>query len=263
MKKKEPTMFWQSLDLVFILHWLLISAWFWHHPEPLSKHTIPLLIHIDNLIWMLFFPFVLNKWFSGYKLPTSSNNFVNAKVPSVPEQLMVAFFNISIVSLCYYMFEFPLHTRASQQGWFVGNAFHILVEVMLCYCLFEIIQTALHKLMHTPWFFLRIHRWHHLVPGEDSYTGFYMHPVDIFAQVIFPTFIPTLYVCTCVESVLFFFLIGMWYSHSGHSGFVIPYVCSAEYHKLHHQDFTKGFAPLLELLFSSPLTMKRRLGTLE
>jgi len=153
--------------------------------------------------------------------------------------------NNALICICFQFFPFCTKAQFRSQSFFFYSV-RIGGELVLTYLLFEILQTLLHKFVHTRLLFRYIHYWHHETMADRSYTGFSMHPVDMFAQVIIPSFVPTLICCSCAESVLLFFLLGMWSSHTGHSGYVIPYLCSGIYHYEHHQKHYKGFGPVLE-----------------
>jgi sterol desaturase/sphingolipid hydroxylase (fatty acid hydroxylase superfamily) len=238
------------MDVLFLINSFLVLLPFWYFkPSKVSVFLIPLVVQLANAILTgIFLLLAKIPWFSKYNLPSSNPEWLTIKNPPFLPQIFLSFANHFLVTLCYFLFVFPDRLRSSEETYFIFFAWHVIVETLLCYCLYEVLQTLFHRLMHLPWWFLHFHRLHHLTFADASYTGFFMHPVDLFAQVIIPTFILTLYVCTCAESVLLFFLLGVTYSHTGHSGYAVPGFFSGAYHEIHHRDMTRGFAPLLEFL---------------
>lgn len=228
------------IDCILLLHWVLLS-WLAYHCEYETLNVflwVPLATQMENVLLILTFEILVPLIWPNHKINKSGACFSW-------RHFEVMIFNNVLISFCFQFFPFSIQSQVRSQP-FLFYVLRIGKEVTLCYLLFEVVQTLLHKMVHTRWLFKHIHYWHHETMADRSFTGFSMHPLDMFAQVIIPSFVPTLIFCSCAESTLLFFLLGMWSSHSGHSGYEIPCFCSGTYHFQHHQRYDRGFAPILE-----------------
>lgn len=118
----------------------------------------------------------------------------------------------------------------------------VCTEIFLCYVTFEALEFIVHFALHSPTLFKTIHCVHHKTMAYPSITGFYMHPLDALLELVFNTFIPLLLFVHHQESMLTFLLLGIFYIHTGHSGYEVPGWFSGRHHFLHHYFLNANYA---------------------
>jgi len=189
-----------SIDLGILLHWIILCLISYHtnHQDINVFLWVPVGTQIENVLLIFFFEIIVPKiWF---------DNRINKSSP-LPclfiRQFGIMILNNALICICFQFFPFCTKAQFRSQSFFFYSV-RIGGELVLTYLLFEILQTLLHKLVHTRLLFRYIHYWHHETMADRSYTGFSMHPVDIFAQVIIPSFVPTL-ICCPVQNLFCFF----------------------------------------------------------
>lgn len=176
---------------------------------------------------------IQNNWMRlGARRICSETNFTRP----IPDNVATHF----ILNNLFLIFVYILYDAPMQQSHVmrVGPLFAMVgisFEIFLCYITFEILEFCLHWLLHTPWMFKHIHYLHHETNALHSITGFYMHPLDVVLQIMVPVFVPLVLWARDVETMLCFLTLGLFFIHTGHSGYEVPFLFSGRYHYIHHK----------------------------
>jgi lathosterol oxidase len=151
-----------------------------------------------------------------------------------------------IVYLLYINGRTTLYTKISQHGW--GYFFLILVAMIIIH---DAYFYWTHRLLHTRWFFKKIHTVHHRSVNPTPLAAYSFHPVEALIEslIVFPfiTIVPV-----HVFAFLLFTFLVLVMNVIGHLGFeFIPrkmrnnlpgkYFTSSTHHNIHHQKSNKNF----------------------
>lgn len=114
-----------------------------------------------------------------------------------------------------------------------------------------IIRGAVHRMLHLPLFYKRIHKIHHIIPEKMTpFSTFNDHPLEF----VFMEFIGTFLLPCVFQPLPAPFLAGVWAFSCGlgicdHSNAIVPgsYFIDADYHLTHHQLTSCNYAELMIL----------------
>lgn len=127
------------------------------------------------------------------------------------------------------------------------SLWYLYLSPLLLLAAYETYYYWLHRWMHQPAVFRRIHKIHHDSQEPTVFTAFSFHPSEAFLQFLFfpiaIVLIPLhLYVLAFVFSILTFCAM---VNHSGTEiygkGMLIKYIIGASHHDLHHQEYRTNF----------------------
>ena len=114
-----------------------------------------------------------------------------------------------------------------------------------------IIRGTVHRILHLPQFYRRIHKMHHIIPEHMTpYSTFNDHPLEFFFMEVIGTFL-----LPCVLQPLPAPVLAAVWAYSGalgifdHSNAIVPgsYFIDSEYHLTHHQLTSCNYAELMVL----------------
>jgi sterol desaturase/sphingolipid hydroxylase (fatty acid hydroxylase superfamily) len=139
-----------------------------------------------------------------------------------------------LIALLFYALPLSHHSCGFRSHALLWYMVELMWNVLKCYFVFEILETSLHRVLHHRYVFRRIHYLHHQSSATQSISGFYMTAPDAVLQICVPTFVPLLLFSKGAEITVTFLLLGLFYIHTGHSGYEMSHMFSGEYHFLHH-----------------------------
>ena len=128
----------------------------------------------------------------------------------------------------------------------------ILGSLLLFIYLDDFLFYWFHRLMHRPWWFKRVHAWHHRIYTPWAVTGNYMHPFEYVATASIALIGPLL-LGSHVVVLYLWAAFRQWEASEGHCGYAFPWSPtrllplsdSALHHDFHHSKVKGNFAGFL------------------
>ena len=125
-------------------------------------------------------------------------------------------------------------------------------QVLLFILLDDFLYYWLHRSMHIPWLFKRIHGWHHRILTPWAVTGHYMHPIEYISTGTLALVGPVL-LGSHVVTLWLWFTFRQWEAAEGHSGYEFPWTPThflpfndgAVHHDVHHARVKGNYAGFL------------------
>lgn len=107
----------------------------------------------------------------------------------------------------------------------------------------------LHRALHTPWLYQRVHRVHHEHDAPFALAATYAHPVEVVVLGL-PTFLGPLLVGPHLLTLWVWVLLRNYEAIDIHSGYelpasinkLVPWVAGAAHHDYHHAHYSGNFA---------------------
>lgn len=135
------------------------------------------------------------------------------------------------------------------------------VQVLLFVYLDDLLYYFMHRLMHVPWLFKRVHGLHHRIRAPWAITGHYMHPIEYLLTGALALVGPLL-LSVHVVTLWLWVACRQWEAAEGHSGYdlpgspshLIPFGDGAVHHDFHHARVRGnygGFLPVVDLLLGT------------
>jgi len=137
----------------------------------------------------------------------------------------------------------------------------IVGQLLLFVYLDDFLYYWMHRAMHTPWLFKRIHGWHHYIITPWAITGHYMHPIEYILTGTLALAGPLL-VGAHVVTLWIWFAFRQWEAAEGHCGYEFPWSPThffplndgAAHHDAHHAKVRgnyAGFFPWVDAAFGT------------
>lgn len=108
----------------------------------------------------------------------------------------------------------------------------------------EISFYYIHRAMHHPSLYGRIHKMHHKYTAPISFAAEYAHPVEHIVANVLPVVAPLAIKGTHCLSVFAFTLFELWEAAADHSGYDFLKLPPASIHDLHHEKFRVNYSTL-------------------
>jgi len=130
---------------------------------------------------------------------------------------------------------FGVHAGPLPPWWVVGG------QLLFFVYLDDFLYYWMHRAMHEPWLFKRIHGWHHRIITPWAITGHYMHPLE-YTVTATVALVGPLAVGAHVATVWLWFAFRQWEAAEGHCGYDFPWTPThflpgndgAIHHDVHH-----------------------------
>eukprot|EP00898_Chlorokybus_atmophyticus_P007895 jgi/Chlat1/8106/Chrsp75S07556 len=147
-----------------------------------------------------------------------------------------------VVVLPLQLTSFPVFNIAGiRTGYPLPTGWEILLHLVICFIVEDYGNYWIHRWMHSPWLYNKIHYMHHEYTAPVSMCASYAHPIEIIALGL-PTFAgPALLGCHLITLWLWIPLRALEATET-HSGYdfpwtftkLIPFYGGAEHHDYHH-----------------------------
>jgi lathosterol oxidase len=174
----------------------------------------------------------------------------------VREELLLSALSILVFAAQATALVWMLRAGWLEIGW-DRSLWHLLWELPVLYLWNEIHFFAVHRLLHWPPLYRRIHVWHHRSVVTTPFSAYCFHPVESFLlgavmplALVFHPFSPWALLGLTIMSLLLNVS-----GHLPHEQLRGAFACLApqsRYHNRHHRDFHRHFGfsfPLLDRLF--------------
>ncbi|KAI5794129.1 fatty acid hydroxylase superfamily-domain-containing protein [Pyronema domesticum] len=119
-------------------------------------------------------------------------------------------------------------------------------DIGLCLPICEVVFYSLHRFLHQPWLYRRIHKVHHTFTAPVALAAQYSHPIEYVLTCYLPVMVSPILVRANVVSLWAFVAMVGFESCSVHSGFRVGRL--AEKHDLHHVAGSHGGYGTFEFL---------------
>lgn len=125
----------------------------------------------------------------------------------------------------------------------------VAVELVVFLALDDFLFYWMHRALHTPWLFKRVHGIHHRILTPWAITGHYMHPVEYIGTGLVMLVGPVL-LGAHVATVWLWIALRQWEAAEGHSGYDLPWSPTrlfpgsdgALHHDAHHAKVRGNYA---------------------
>jgi len=133
----------------------------------------------------------------------------------------------------------------------------ILWQMAFCMIIEDFTFYLSHRLLHTPYFYSKIHKTHHEFVESVSIAATYSHPLEFILGNGLPNAIGPFILgrnMHCITYITFMLMI-LHETHDGHSGYnfpwsphrIIPFTFDAEFHIFHHWKYSGNYANYLSI----------------
>ncbi len=131
----------------------------------------------------------------------------------------------------------------------------IAVQVVFFIFLDDFLFYWMHRSLHVPWLFKRIHGWHHRILTPWAITGHYMHPIEYLLTGA-TALVGPLLLSSHVVTLWIWFTFRQWEAAEGHCGYefpwtpthLLPFTDGAVHHDVHHARVRGNYAGFLAYL---------------
>lgn len=222
-----------------------LSKNFWHNPWLVAVFMITLLA-------IIFIRYITVAYLYNYILKVvnkNTHNIYGQKRKQILKEIKWSFFS-SIVFSVYAAFSF----WAYQQGltkvydeFLTYPLWYYVLSTFVLLLLYETYYYWLHRWMHLPAVYKKVHKVHHQSVHSTVFTSFSFHPLEAILQSIF---FPIIIFCipfhySVLLIVLMLMTISAVINHSGtevyNHKFLLKYFIGSSHHHLHHTQFKSNF----------------------
>ena len=152
----------------------------------------------------------------------------------------------------------------SVEGW--SGWLYLLVSAVLFFLWTDLAAFTVHRLLHLPWAYRRIHKWHHAHVQPTAFSSLALHPGEMFcmqAGVFLGLFLIPLHPAAILANLLYIHI----HNVIDHSGVYLeswlPWQPTTLFHDDHHRFFHVNYGQSLMLwdrLLGTMYTPRRRYG---
>lgn len=167
---------------------------------------------------------------------------------------LVAFFKNNVALFVLVVASWPLirHSGVHLGDW--PPAWVIASQVLLFTYVDDFLFYWMHRAMHAPWLFKRVHFKHHTILAPWAITGHFMHPVEYVLTASLMLLGPVL-LGAHVATVWLWVVVRQWEAAEGHAGYDFPFSPShlipgndgATHHDFHHAKVRGNYAGFLAI----------------
>ncbi|XP_035890582.1 uncharacterized protein LOC118502459 [Anopheles stephensi] len=107
-------------------------------------------------------------------------------------------------------------------------------DLLFCIVFWEITFYYSHRLLHSSYFYKRVHKKHHQWSAPVAWAAMYAHPFEFIISDLLPVYIGPAIMSSHVLTFVVWFTFVMMDTLVDHSGYHLPVLGSSEMHDFHH-----------------------------
>ncbi len=156
----------------------------------------------------------------------------------------VTMFHVAASFSPYVLFPYALAHNPQMFTMPVPGLGKLFAQLVLCYVTTDFFFYWAHRMLHTPFFYQRVHKQHHQFRVSIGFACEYAHPFELVVGNVLPVI---------AGPVLFkmpFFVFVVWLTVAilgtswGHSGFMFPIALTRGHHDFHHSHNVGNFGSM-------------------
>lgn len=180
------------------------------------------------------------------------------------EALFTVLFNQSFISITFSSGAYWLSMMTiGKQDMKAVPTFSVLMrDLLIAHTLFDVGFYILHRIMHTKYFYKRIHKIHHEWKAPIGIIAIYAHPTEHLITNLLPPMLGPVLMTSNVCTLWIWFATVAVSTVSDHSGYHLPFLKSPEFHDHHHVAFTECFGScgIMDFIFRTDVKFRRSIN---
>lgn len=111
----------------------------------------------------------------------------------------------------------------------------LMFDLFICSCIHEVLFYYMHRMMHSKFFYKRIHKTHHEWTSTISISAIYCHPLEQLFNNLLPSSAGLIFTKSEISTVWIWLSIRAISTLLDHSGYHFPYINCPLFHDYHHE----------------------------
>ncbi len=168
---------------------------------------------------------------------------------------LVSFVVLGIFATClHYLFKTG-HTRLLTDWSALSWIYHTF-SFFLLFVIHDAYFYWMHRALHAPFFFKKIHKIHHYSTNPTPFASFSFHPIEAMTEMLF-LFPIVVLIPVHIEILILFLVLSHFFNVIGHLGYELfpkttwdawwgSWITTSTHHNLHHQHFNGNYGLYLK-----------------
>lgn len=224
--------------------------------------TSAFLILIFWITSLIFLSLDLTGSLQRFKVQPGKNEKLETR--KLIEAVFTVLFNQIFISITFSsgVYWLSLMTIGAQNMREVPTFTVLMRDLLVCHTLFDIGFYILHRLMHTKYFYKRIHKIHHEWKAPIGIIAIYTHPTEHLITNLIPPMLGPILMTSKLCTIWIWFTTVAISTVSDHSGYHFPFLKSPEFHDHHHVTFTECFGScgIMDFIFRTDVRFRRSIN---